>query len=592
MKKESILSAISLRVLTAVTVGTLAVLAIVFAGRLDEADALERYALFGVGAILVMTALAATVFFIRLGALNAILLRLDGLLERYFLDAPRPRPARTNDECAQISFALELLEESIAARDFSARQLRRQEQISASILRALHQSVVVADGRGIITLFSQGAEAMLGYSAEEMVGQQTPMLFHDAEEIRRRAEELSEELCIPVVADTYTLVAKALATGQVDEREWTYIRKDGTRLTVLSSITVFHDDQGEIMCCCVATDITERSQAALEMSRLANYDPLTQLPNRRLFHDRMRMAIFQARREGTSLGLLAIDLDRFKPVNDQYGHSVGDLLLCAVARRMQECLRESDTLARVGGDEFIIIISRLGSAEDAVGVANKIRQSLAQPFTLSGEITVRIDSSIGVAIYPDHGSDEESLQKSADDAMYIAKGLGRAQVHLAGGGSGGGRGLDEMPDRHDTALLVWRHSYRCGDPDIDREHKELFSHGNALIRAAAKERAPADKLLRMLQELIAALSEHCRHEEFLLARLGYADTAEHARKHGQLIDHARALCRRFDGGEPPVSDAISFVTREVVAQHILVNDHEYFSFLKEALRRESERAGS
>ena len=199
-------------------------------------------------------------------------------------------------------------------------------------------------------MFSPGAEAMLGYSAGEMIGKQTPLAFHDLEEVHLRARELSEDVGFRGRGgDSRYSSPRHKLPGLPDEREWTYVRKDGSRLTVLLSVTVFNDARGDIRCCGVATDVTQRSQVAAEMSRLANFDPLTQLPNRRLFHDRIRMAITQARRENTFLALMMIDLDRFKPVNDHYGHSVGDLLLGAVAARMQKCLRESDTLARVGG---------------------------------------------------------------------------------------------------------------------------------------------------------------------------------------------------------------------------------------------------
>ncbi|MDR2787577.1 MAG: diguanylate cyclase, partial [Candidatus Accumulibacter sp.] len=416
--KKTVLSGLSLRVLVASMMVASVALALVFAGYLGRAHDPEHYALMGIGLFLVLMLLASSVFFVRLGALRMISWRLDALLERYFRDVPRDHSLQHGDECARISSALKLLEEGMDARARSERDLRQHERISASILEALHQSVIVADSRGKIILFSQGAETMLGYAADEVIGKHTPMLFHDLNEVRKRAEELTEELCIPVVADTYTLIARALAIGQADEREWTYIRKDGLRLTVLLTITVFFDDHGDVMFCCVATDITERSRAQAEILRLANYDPLTQLPNRRLFHDRIHMAIIQARRKGTKFGLLMIDLDRFKPVNDEYGHSIGDILLAAVSERMQKCLRESDTLARIGGDEFVAILPTIGNTRDAAKVARKIRQSLCLPFDLTDSITVNIDCSIGVAIHPDHGDDEDSLLKSADDAMY------------------------------------------------------------------------------------------------------------------------------------------------------------------------------
>jgi diguanylate cyclase (GGDEF)-like protein/PAS domain S-box-containing protein len=430
--KKTVLSGLSLRVLVVVMVGTLIVVALAFAGRLDRANTQDYYAYLAICLILILTVLASIVFFIRLTALQSILQRLDVLLKRYFRDKSKDRPVPLNDECAQIDFALELLEENMKARERSERSLRQHQRISASILNALYQAVIVTDSQGNIIQFSQGAEKMLGYSADEVIGKHTLELFHDPDEILSRAEKLSGELGVPVKPGFQTLIAKARINGQAEEREWTFIRKDGVRLIVLLSTAVFDDGQGNSLICSVAMDITERSRVAAKILRLANYDSLTRLPNRRLFRDRFHAAMVQARRKKTNLGLLMIDLDRFKPVNDQYGHATGDILLDAVAKRMKKCLRESDTLARVGGDEFVAILPMRGNSEGAAGVAEKIRQSLSAPFELTSDITVSIGCCIGVAIYPDHGKDEESLIKSADEAMYLAKEQGRDRVCVAG----------------------------------------------------------------------------------------------------------------------------------------------------------------
>jgi len=125
-----------------------------------------------------------------------------------------------------------------------------------------------------------------------------------------------------------------------------------------------------------------------------------------------------------------IDLDRFKPINDRFGHHVGDLLLRAAARRMQECVRESDTVGRIGGDEFVVLLPTMEHVQDALLVAEKIRLALNQPFELPGIQRLDISSSTGIAIYPDHGNDEIQLAKNADDAMYQAKEHGRNTVRL------------------------------------------------------------------------------------------------------------------------------------------------------------------
>ena len=189
-------------------------------------------------------------------------------------------------------------------------------------------------------------------------------------------------------------------------------------------------EDGSIYALCgISTDITERKEIEEHMRHMAQYDGLTHLPNRALFNDRLQQALIAAQRNQERLALMFIDLDKFKPVNDTYGHGVGDLLLKEVAQRMQECLRESDTAARVGGDEFVVLLPVIETEQDAGLVGGKILHALNQPFELAGH-RLNIGGSIGVAIYPDHGSSEKLLVKSADIAMYHAKKNGRNNVKL------------------------------------------------------------------------------------------------------------------------------------------------------------------
>ena len=163
------------------------------------------------------------------------------------------------------------------------------------------------------------------------------------------------------------------------------------------------------------------------MQHLAHYDLLTGLPNRALFADRARQALAKAKRDQTELAVMFLDLDKFKQINDTLGHATGDLLLKEAAARMQACLRASDTVARIGGDEFVVLLPSIEAATNAMAVAQKMRQVLDQPFVLAGH-TLSISASIGISIYPGHGDDEKQLLKNADIAMYRAKGEGRNRV--------------------------------------------------------------------------------------------------------------------------------------------------------------------
>mgnify|MGYP003456316995 FL=1 len=175
----------------------------------------------------------------------------------------------------------------------------------------------------------------------------------------------------------------------------------------------------QYVCAQVATAI-ERKQLHARLQQMAQYDQLTQLPNRGLLRDRLKASLARARAEGGRMALLYVDLDRFKDVNDTHGHTVGDMLLQAVANRLKGCVRETDTVARIGGDEFVVLLHSIHASEDADRVSEKILQVLAQPLRLDGH-NLNIQISIGVAHFPEHGTEEQQLLRHADEAMYTAK---------------------------------------------------------------------------------------------------------------------------------------------------------------------------
>jgi len=180
-------------------------------------------------------------------------------------------------------------------------------------------------------------------------------------------------------------------------------------------------------CFAVTTDITEHKLTEERIQRVAHHDGLTGLPNQLLFNDRLSQAISLAKRDSRQFALLYLDLDKFKPVNDALGHSAGDELLKAVATRIRQLVRESDTVARIGGDEFTVILRDIARREEAETVARKIIAAVATPFQLgSQKHSVGIGTSIGIAIYPADGRDADALVKAADSAMYSAKQAGNS----------------------------------------------------------------------------------------------------------------------------------------------------------------------
>ena len=173
----------------------------------------------------------------------------------------------------------------------------------------------------------------------------------------------------------------------------------------------------------------ELKKANLQLITQSQTDFLTGLPNRYLLSDRIQQLIAKASRENARFAMMFVDLDQFKPINDTYGHAVGDALLRSVAERMVQCVRESDTVARIGGDEFVVLLPMIDAPQDAKLVAEKIRDALNQAFMI-GDIRLSISSSLGIAIYPEHGKDADTLSKTADLTLYRAKELGRNRVEM------------------------------------------------------------------------------------------------------------------------------------------------------------------
>lgn len=183
----------------------------------------------------------------------------------------------------------------------------------------------------------------------------------------------------------------------------------------------------------LASDLGKRvrqyNEYETQLEFVAHHDSLTLLPNRNLFTERFHQAILRARRTSGECAVLYLDLDRFKPVNDTHGHAIGDHLLKQVADRIKSCVRKTDTVARFGGDEFLILLVGIGIREDANTVAQKLVDSLARPFLIN-DIELSISVSIGIAFYPDHGDDVETLMQRADSALYEAKRAGRDNFRL------------------------------------------------------------------------------------------------------------------------------------------------------------------
>jgi len=429
-------------------------------------------------------------------------------------------------------------------------------EIQHAVLESAGRSIIATDVYGTVIYLNRAAQHLLGYSWDEVVGHQVAAIFHLEDEVRERAQLLSAELQSDIAPGFEVFVAR-LARAGCDENDWTYVRKDGSRLPVTLSVSALHDGRGQLIGYVgVASDISDRqrreqdlqiaalafdSQAAImvtdaeqrilrvnpafttltgytaeeavgripsmlksgrqdadfyrkmwlslsttghwqgeiwnrrkcggiypewltisevrdecgrlthyvstfsditdlklaesEIHSLAFYDPLTALPNRRLLLNRLGQARVTSKRSQQFGALLIIDLDHFKKLNDTLGHDIGDRLLIEVARRLKHCVREGDTAARQGGDEFIVMLENLGleaagAAVQAEAVAEKLRLELNKPYVVAGDVENFHSASIGISLFCGHDKTTEALLKQADIALYKAKDAGRNMIRF------------------------------------------------------------------------------------------------------------------------------------------------------------------
>lgn len=294
---------------------------------------------------------------------------------------------------------------SITARDIS--ELKNAEhalQIYARIFESTQEGIMITDPNQNIVQVNKAFIDTTGYTAADVIGKNPRLLQsgrHDAEFYKSLWKKLDSH-------------------GQWQGEIWNR-RKNGEIYPEWLNISAIKDEHGVIINYVgIFSDITTIKSSEKLFAHMAQHDALTNLPNRILFHDRLKVALTKATRNNSMVAVLYLDLDHFKPVNDRLGHNIGDLLLQAVAERLSNCVREGDTVARIGGDEFSIILDPIINREDAVRVAQKILHLIAQPFKLEGH-QVSVGVSVGISLFPFDGKDSETLINTADQAMYYSK---------------------------------------------------------------------------------------------------------------------------------------------------------------------------
>jgi diguanylate cyclase (GGDEF)-like protein/PAS domain S-box-containing protein len=280
----------------------------------------------------------------------------------------------------------------------------------AQVLESSSDAIVVTDGERRIVRANRAFEEMTGFSEAEVIGELPGLFRSDQHDASFYAEMLG------------TLVKTGRWRGEVWHR-----RKDGSLFPALVSLTSVQRGGRTTHFVAIAADLTERKSTAERLEFLAQHDALTDLPNRALFEGLLAQAVAGARREGSELAVLCVDVDLFKTVNESLGHSAGDEVLRQVASRIRGCLRSSDVLSRPGGDEFLVLLAAHVSEEEVLSVAGRIGSAVSRPLAVAGS-DVTVTASVGAALFPSHGDDAGTLLSSAETAMYQAKGLGRNTV--------------------------------------------------------------------------------------------------------------------------------------------------------------------
>jgi len=302
------------------------------------------------------------------------------------------------------------LAEIVIERSQAIEALKRSEERHRLLADHATDVIWTMDLSGHFTYISPSAEKLTGFTVAELMQRPMRQLMTPGSYIQVKLQMKK--------------AAKALQSGEsypdyVGEVE--QVCKDGHRVWSEVKISGMYDAQGVLVGILgVNRDLTERRKIEERMRYMAQHDTLTGLPNRTLFSDRLHKALQYAVRHQKTLALMLLDLNKFKPVNDTHGHAVGDLLLQQVAERLQHAVRSSDTVARIGGDEFIILLPQVDELQHATTVADKIQQALAQPFDVHG-LEIQIGCSIGLACYPQDGETDLALSKVADQRMYQQK---------------------------------------------------------------------------------------------------------------------------------------------------------------------------
>ena len=452
-----------------------------------------------------------------------------------------------------VVLAGEKLQEALDAELQERARVNASLQVANLLYQATSEGMLVTTADGTITNVNPAFTALSGYAADEVVGKTPRILKSDRHD-----------------AAFYTAMWRDLQQkGEWQGEIWNRHKNGNLFAERLTINTLYAPDGSPQNHVALFHDVTRQKLSAEKIFHQANHDRLTGLANRHAFLEQLAVELSRARRAGTRVGLLFMDLNRFKPVNDQYGHEAGDVVLKVASERWSACVRATDTLARMGGDEFALLVGGLSSVDEILGIAHKLDQALLQPIDLPNGLHCQVGVSIGIAVYPDHALEMDSLIAAADAAMYICKAKGE-----------GGFALSGNPTQTDDAHAGW---IALGDADrvgvqiIDAQHGHMIGLVNDINRAVMSGKSD-DELKLLFQELLSYAAEHFETEHQLMVKHQYPGLAAHDSQHVHLTEQLTEIFNRFEPGDEM---RLLQTTKDWLMGHIQNADKPLGAFLLE-----------
>lgn len=423
-----------------------------------------------------------------------------------------------------VLLAAQKIQEALDLEIQERTEREKSLRLAALVFENSTESMMVTDADGNILNVNPAFTTLTGFTAAEAIGQ-TPRILN----CNRQGSAF-------YVGMWHNL----LTTGTWQGELWNQ-RKNGEPFAARMTINSIHRPDGTTESRVgLFHDITAQKQAEEVIQHQAHFDALTGLPNRYFFFDQLSKEFSRARRSGGRVGLLFMDLNKFKPVNDQYGHDAGDQVLKTVAERWLASIRRSDTLVRLGGDEFALIIDRLSDADELATIASKLIAALTEPIALPRGAHCTVGASVGGSIYPDSATEMDSLVAAADAAMYACKAAGGGHYQLT-------------PNQSATAQaeadwVVFDNSHLVGIAAIDAQHRKLVQMVNQINRAV-RDNCPEQALKEHLVALIAFTRVHFDTEHAFMQAHGYPGQDTHDRQHDGLLRQAEQLVERLQPGD-------------------------------------------